>query len=243
MPFLVATPEDLERGRLSDLTYNLIESDIIKDIQQGIYIAVHDAEKCESMVELVQVFGFTKDMISLEEGFDSNNPTLINRVAWSIKKKTFSHQFLIDWGNLKYFQATYIELYLRNLEVYRRDFHHRMKSIGENRIIQYHWFAHWVNKNALKKIIPVESAISSILELLIEISEGRKNPWGPYPREWFDAMLEIKIISPTKPKDKTYDMKSPYLRFSKADIRRMVAHPLITTQVVPPLSAGKFRLA
>jgi hypothetical protein len=99
-------------------------------------------------------------------------------------------------------------------------------------IVQQHWYAHWMMRNAPSLDSEARENENVALAVLCgEIADGQIAPWSPYPKEWFGMLLG---------KDGE-DLSATLTRLTKRQIKEMAEHPLLTPEVLPPLRREAFQ--
>lgn len=242
IPVYVMTDDDLERCKLSDVTYGMIESDHMAKIKSWEYISVVDWEKRERLVDLNNTLGcLSGDEEERPSGF-VRKPGLWIAVEEGIKARKMSAEFFNNWASLHFHHAVYLELYVGNRDEYFKQFHQTMMAIADSTIIQRHWYAHWIANAKRNGGANREDANGELVELLEEIRHAVRAPWGPYPVKWFSCLLQTEKSKLTGRTERNGLLKSTYMKLTDIELERMIEHPLITRRVLPPLTAKKFRL-
>ncbi|TXN20995.1 hypothetical protein [Methylobacterium sp. WL9] len=242
IPYYVMMDEDLERCKLSDATYGMIESNHIQKIKSWDYVSVVDWEKRERLVEIANSLG------PIGNANDDGMPKTKTKTGlWlaveaSIKSRSLTHDFIKSWAGLHYNYGAYLELYVGNRDYYYSHFHQIMMANSDTTIIQRHWFAHWIIYASRDEHIDRKKATEKMVELVEEIGCAVRAPWGPYPVEWFSCLLQTEKNKMTGRLKRNGTLKSTYTKLTDRELMRMIEHPLITSHVLPPLSAKKFRL-
>jgi hypothetical protein len=236
---------DLEKYRLSRLTYGLIESDLGDRMKsdKGI-LSAHPELKTEAFL---LGLAFTRSNVPLARrsipefirAHLSEKRTDRAIIEDAIAKREFSDESFIALIRLSVlfgaFQATrYAAL------------DGQFKSAIEGRLngieIQKCWFARWINdpENRPTREDPREPS-QRLVELCARIRVGKIAPWGPYPVEWYRRILSEKSqkLSPDCPDLEVAD------GFQKLNATVLVAlreHPTITQDILPPTNFGDFKL-
>jgi hypothetical protein len=241
--FKVASEEDIAKCKLSDMTHNQVACDCIGEWRSRELIAVLDPEKRDRMQELADNFGFELTHSSEGKWIGGAGHPRWERLDELIRKKVLNDELMELWGLLNFYHAIYMELYLGNEEIYKREFHQCMMAQGDATLIQRHWYAHWLHNAKTKRSLSLDEARSELIHLIESVRAGKRKPPAPYDVDWYVSMLETKKRAGSSIPSYTGDLKTSYTRQTWAEIGRLVKDPLITRHVLPPLSVNGFELA
>lgn len=241
VPFQILTVDDLERCKLSDQTYGLIPSNHVERVRSWDCVSVHDRDKQEQLVDMCYVHGFSDDTSCSSAEHQENRPDLWRSIETAIARRRFSNQLMQDLGKLNFYWAYYSGLYLFCRNEYDRSFYQVMIANSDATDIQRHWYAHWVCRAKRVDQIDRDEAQTKLIALIDEIRVGHRQPWAPYPTDWFVSMLATEKDPFSKKVVFDGDLKTSYIKLTNKELQRMTEHPLITPRVLPPLSVEKFR--
>lgn len=242
-PFRIASQQDIELCKLSDMTHGMIASNLVRDWRRIECIVVLDQEKRERLIDIAFILGFSDDDSFTNHKYQGKNRPKWRRLDDLISDRTVTDEFLNLWALLHFYFGAYLELYNGNEEIYKREFHQCMMSIGDATKIQRHWYAHWMHEAVKKNSLDVGDARSELITLIEDIVAGKLKPWGPYGVDWYECMLEKQKGPGSRRDEYSGDLKTSYTKISAAAINRMVQDPVLTRRVLPPLLADRFERA
>lgn len=243
VPFRIASEQDIELCKLSDMTHGLIASKLVDEWRRRECIVVLDKEKRERLIDVAFILGFSDDDSFTNDRFKDKGRPNWRQLDELISSRVITTEFINLWALLNFYFGVYIELYNGNEEAYRREFHQRMTGIGDATQIQRHWYAHWMHETVQRKSRDIGDARSKLIAVIENIKASELKPWGPYQVGWYECMLEKRKGSGGRPDQYSGDLKTSYTKISLAEISRMVQDPLVTRRVLPPLSADRFERA
>lgn len=228
---LILTPIDLygeeqfERLKLSLLTYGQIKSAHLDKIAHGIRFYAYDINTVHLLEDMMTVLGYIGEAAP---GWRSPFDVVQDAIA----TETLTLEFVRAWGTLEWCAGVLNVLRERDLDAYP-DFQRKLKGAMNEAIVQQHWYAHWMARNApsLDKDAR-HNENTELMALCDEIANCKVAPWSPYPKEWFGALLDREGA----------DLNSSLIRLSKGQLRKMVGHPLLTPDVLPPLTTKEFKI-
>ena len=241
IPFNLATAEEIERCKLSDQTFGMIESDLLERWRGNDTIVVLDSDKRERMSGIIEYFGFDKCDVDGMIVFDAQPSPPVEILAEQIAQRELSTEFVINWGQFQFHYALYNDLYLLNQAAYEVEFHQCMSAMADKTEIQRYWYANYIIHNIKKTGQNIDDIICEFRDLIEDIAKGYRQPWGPYERDWFAGILQKS--SSAQGGKWSGDIKSTYIKMSKKEMLEMTQHPLITRRVLPPLSPDQFKAA
>ncbi|KOX45039.1 hypothetical protein ADL19_23950 [Streptomyces purpurogeneiscleroticus] len=243
IPFRVASEQDIERCKLSDMTHGLIASKLVEDWRRNDCVVILDKEKRERLTDLAYMLGFSDDDNFTDDKYKNEGRPNWRQLDELLSQHTVNTEFMHLWSLLNFYFGVYVELYLGNEAIYKREFHQCMMSIGDATQIQRHWYAHWMHETVQRKSRDIGDARSELIAVIENIKAGELKPWGPYQVEWYECMLEKRKGFGGRPDQYSGDLKTSYTKISLAEISRMVQDPLVPRRVLPPLSADRFERA
>jgi hypothetical protein len=226
-PQQIPKPDDLERLKLSRLTFGQIPSDVPEMIELGYRFHATDEETQLTLVEAMEALGFA--------GGAKQSASPFEIVRDGIARRSLSAEFVMAWGTLEYCWGTLRTLQFRDAEA-TYEFRRRVGGASESTVVHEHWYAQWIAHHApsFEKQARNDAAVQ-LSVLCEEISNGERAPSPPYPLEWFARMLERDGHDAP-----TGELKSTYTKLTISKIKTMLEHPLLTPEVLPPLNPDEF---
>jgi hypothetical protein len=234
LPFSVPSPQDVERFKLSILTFGRLSSPFRRKLAEGEWIYSMDTNRRELL-----------EFISFELGFAGALPN-VPRFMWpqpldrtfieaSLRTRQASPEFTLEWGRLKELQGRYFEL-IFNSDKVNAEVEQAFTGKSESTLLQRHWYARWISANS-KSLAPKprRAADESLGRVCNQIRMRRLLPPAPYPLEWFERMLERENgMSPGE------SLKTTYTRLTRQELSKLLADTSVTDDLLPPLRAELF---
>ena len=122
-PFRIATKNDIERAKIRDITYNIIESDFIEDWKCGICVVVYDDENRQRILDLAEFLAFPDDGSDILLEYKNDKPTIWKETGDLITQRVPTTRLFHLWGQLQSNFGIYGEFYLGNEYLYKKQFH------------------------------------------------------------------------------------------------------------------------
>lgn len=228
-PQQIPKADDLERLKLSRLTFGQIPSDLPEMIELGHRFYATDEETQLALAEVMEVLGF------IGGGKQSASPFEIVRDG--IARRSVSAEFVTAWGTLEYCWGTLRTLQFRDAEA-AYEFRRRVGGGLESTVVHEHWYAHWIARHAPSFEKHARSDATVLLgEVCEQIRDGERAPSSPYPVEWFARMLEHGDYG-----EPAGELKSTYTKLTVSRLKAMLEHPLLTPEILPPLTPDEFEV-
>jgi len=232
------------------LTYGMVNSAVPTKVRDGYAFYVPrendglDATRHDAYAHMAWELGYVAEPPAGPPYLPA--PTRIDHIKvirQAIEAQEISNAFIQSWGTIQRIFTLYNCLCALEPDI--DDLLQSFKGgVPQSIEIQKYWFVHWINENA-----PPESgrdpdlAINDFEDLCIDIARGRLKPWGPYPKDWY-----LRIVSTPRQRKRgdlidanaNLELSQRLRRLSRAEREKMLEHPLITRDVLPPLSADEF---
>ncbi len=172
IPFRVASEQDIERCKLSDMTHGMIASKLVEDWRRNDCVVILDKEKRERLTDLAYMLGFSDDDNFTDDKYKNDGRPNWRQLEELLSQQTVNTEFLHLWSLLNFYFGVYVELYLGNEAIYKREFHQCMMSIGDATQIQRHWYAHWMHETVQSKSRDIGDARSELIAVIENIKAG-----------------------------------------------------------------------
>lgn len=230
---------DIERAKIDWLTFGLLNDSASVEVRSGMpFISPQNAKQQLALIVALAFGAFrTLGATELLPGFIIEHlretPSDLALVKDGLRDRRITTEFLFSWGRLFAAHGAWQALtsdsskqtaIVKGLEIERVN----------NRHIKEFWYAHWIHQHApTLNANHLETAQQRLARLCIDIDEGRLQPWGPYPKNWYSTMLAPDRTKLTK----------RLLEISKEKILALCRDETITTEILPPLNLRGFSLA
>jgi hypothetical protein len=242
-PVQVLSSEDYRRFCLSHLTFGLIESDFMRGIDYGVCISPAGEDVDRRRSSFVRVLGDLGFSRSYPEGeYYSSEQDLVRLIRHCIESRQITTDFLLSWGRLNYLVGESNILFAQE-PYFGKNLPSILGGLYESVVIQRHWYAYWINRHA-PSLKPRDRHVAenALQDLCVNIVEGILEPAFPYPRDWFRRMLRSPIARSGRARSSEYALTDRITRTSIKELERMLRDPLITPEVLPPLSSDLFKV-
>jgi hypothetical protein len=244
----ILSTADFEQFKLSKLTYGHIESSFEAQLDYGYADFEHPKtdflwhEQWKLVCRAVGAPYEDKNPFPPWVKFDRT--CHLDVVRQAIQRQELSYEFIKSWGILNRAFAMHGALWMRSSEseeFLRADLKGFTK---DSLVVQRHWYAHWIKANAPSLVVKDRrSAEEKLEELCAGIAEGKIKPWGRYSREWYEMLL-VRTIPQSQKKgrdpDPEWSLRNNIRRLSKRKLEKMLEHPLLTPDVLPPVQSRLF---
>jgi hypothetical protein len=230
-PYELPSREEFEQLKLSKLAYGQITSAYLDKINYGLRLYADDEDTFHLLDGVAERLGFSQ-----EKQPDWASPFEIVREG--LAKQELTPEFVQAWGTLEFCSGVMCAL-IRHDEHLESAFDRKLGGALQSTIVHEQWFAFWVSAHApgFEKSAKTAATIA-IRDLCDAIAKGQRAPVRPYPREWFDKMLEVD----RKTKKRTGDLKATYTKMAVSRIKQLLAAPVVPAEKLPPLQADAFVL-
>jgi hypothetical protein len=240
VPFRVPTPTDLKQYELSVLTKGQIKSAWKARIDHGDWVYAREGDRREQLESLAFRLGFPSDFGSELPNHLRPAPVNWDLIRGSIHAEQASSEFILAWGELNQLAGRYIEL-IYNSKHIEDQIEAGVSGKRDGSLVQKYWFAYWIQANS-KSLLPKAraSAESELAKVCLRIHERELKPHEPYPIKWFRSMLEEEEVRP-RVFEPGESLNTTYTRLTVKALKKLLADPMITSAVLPPLRAAEFQ--